>query len=75
MTDSGRSQDRDDDVPDPHSQSDPLAKPGPNGDDPDSEGPSEPEGVTSSRWSWIARAVDVLQLVNQILDLLNGNGG
>ncbi|MET9607018.1 hypothetical protein ABZZ17_18355 [Streptomyces sp. NPDC006512] len=74
MTDSGWSKDRDDEVPDPQGQGDPPAPTGREDDEP-SRGPSEPEGISSSRWSWILRAADMLQLVNQILDLLNGNGG
>ncbi|MGA4803603.1 hypothetical protein [Streptomyces lavendulocolor] len=75
MADSGRSQDRDDEVPDPQDQGDPLAKAGRDDDIAGREDQQEPDRGVAPWQSWVRWAGDLLQLVNQILDMVNGSGG
>ncbi|MGK5451273.1 hypothetical protein [Streptomyces radiopugnans] len=75
MADSERSQDRDDEVPDPQQQGDPLAKPGRSGGFSDPQDSQEPDRGVAPWQAGIRLAGDLLQLINQILDLVNGSGG
>lgn len=75
MADSERSQDRDDEVPDPQVQGDPLEKAGQDSGVTDQRDHEEPDRGVASWQFWIRLTGEALQLLNQILDLLNGSGG
>ncbi|MFD7526043.1 hypothetical protein ACFV8E_00255 [Streptomyces sp. NPDC059849] len=76
MADSGRSQDRDDDVPSLQNQDEILDEAGGGGEVPDRRDRQEPDRGVAPWQSWVKLAVEViLPLANQILDLVNGSGG
>ncbi|MYW08559.1 hypothetical protein GT034_09400 [Streptomyces sp. SID2563] len=78
MADSERSQERDDEVPDPRTP-DSTGDAGQGNIDSDSDGPEEPYHGVTSRLTWIklgAEAIlSIATLARMIYGLVNGNGG
>jgi hypothetical protein len=76
MADSGRSQDRDDEVPDPQHQDENLDNAGRSEEVADSRDRQEPDRGIAPWQSWVRLAAEViLPLANQIMVLINGSGG
>jgi hypothetical protein len=76
MADSGRSQDRDDEVSDPQHQDENLGNAGRNEEVADSRDRQEPDRGIAPWQSWVRLATEViLPFANQIMDLINGSGG